>query len=270
VRYVWRGLAIGGLVLAFASAALAVYVARTWDRVWDVPLSEIRASSAPAIIQRGEYLVYGPAHCAVCHASSEAELVSAIEARRLAPLQGGQRFAAAPLGVVYSKNLTPDPETGIGRYSDAQIAGLLRWNVKPNGRSTVQALMPYQGMSDEDVTAIVSFLRAQPPVRHVVPVDDWTLIGKVVKRLAPSFKPRTNVHPPKSSPPSASTLARGEYLVRSLGNCGGCHTPLDALTFEPTGPEFSGGNDMAPAQLEGVDRTIWFKPPSLTLPKAPH
>src|SRR6185436_19546415 len=97
------------------------------------------------------------------------------------PLQGGTKFEAAPLGTIYSKNLTPDPETGIGRYSDGQIARMMRWSVLPNGRASVRPLMPFHEMSDDDVVAIISFLRQQSPVRHEVPPSEFTLIGKIVK-----------------------------------------------------------------------------------------
>jgi mono/diheme cytochrome c family protein len=232
--------------------------------VWNIPLPDVHASSDPAVIARGEYLAMGPSHCIYCHAESEAEAVRALETGERVPLRGGQRFADATLGELYAKNLTPDTETGIGRYSDGQIARMLRYAVKPDGRSTLQSLMPYGDMSDEDLTAIISFLRTQPPVRNVIPPVRLTTIGKVVKSFAPAFQPRRVEGVRAASPPQAPTRERGEYLVRAVGNCGGCHTPYNPLTFAPTGPALSGGNDVAPARLPGVDRTLWFKPPNLT------
>jgi mono/diheme cytochrome c family protein len=264
MKYVWRGLAIAGLTCVILAAVAGVYVWRTWDAVWDVPLPDIHASNDPAVIARGEYLVNGPSHCITCHAESEAVAVRGLENGDKVPLRGGQRFADRLLGEVYARNLTPDTETGIGRYSDGQIARLLRSAVKPDGRTTLQSLMPYGEMSDEDLTAVVSFLRAQPPVRNVVPPVRLTTIGKVVKSFAPAFRPRRVDNIRAASPPQAPTRERGEYLVRAVGNCGGCHTPYDPLTFAPTGPALSGGNDIAPAQLPGVDRALWFKPPNLT------
>jgi hypothetical protein len=173
-------------------------------------------------------------------------------------------MAAAPLGALYTKNLTPDPETGIGRYTDPQIARMLRSSVRPNGRASVQLLMPFGDMSNEDMTAVISFLRAQPPVRNVVPENEFTLIGKVVKSLSPVFKPRTAVHPPATSPEARPTRERGEYLARSVGNCGGCHTRHDPMTFAKTGPEFAGGTEMEPATRPGADPDIWFRTPNLT------
>lgn len=255
------------VVLAVASAALvvvAIYVARTWDRVWDAPLPDLHASSDPAMIKRGEYLVYGPSHCVECHAGSFAEYDAAMERGERPALRGGIRFAAPPLGAVYSKNLTSDPETGIGRYTDAQIARMIRYSVRADGRASVQPLMPFDKLSDGDIVAILSFLRAQPPVRHVVPDNEWTLVGKVVKSFAPAFKPRTGVAPYIASPEERPTRERGEYLARSAANCTGCHSPRATLTFAINGPEFSGGNEMEPTPRPDADLSVWFRPPNIT------
>jgi mono/diheme cytochrome c family protein len=174
------------------------------------------------------------------------------------------KFPADWLGAIYAKNLTPDIETGIGRYSDGQIARMLRWSVRPNGRASVRALMPFDQMSDEDIVAIISFLRAQPAVRHAVPENEVTLIGKIVKCFASVFQPRENVHPPLSAPPEAPSRDRGEYLVRHVANCGGCHTNLDSIRFTPIAPEYSGGGEERPVDVRGVDPNTWFITPNLT------
>jgi mono/diheme cytochrome c family protein len=250
--------------VAAGLAILAVYVSYTWDRTWDAPLPDIHASRDPEVIRRGEYLVFGPSHCSECHTkpADEAELNG--ERPDHPPLVGGRRMDAPPLGAVYSKNLTPDPETGIGRYTDPQIARMLRSSVRPNGRASVQLLMPFGNMSDSDLTAIVSFLRSQPPVRTIVPDNEFTLVGKIVKSLSPVFKPRTVVHPPAQAPAEAPTRKRGEYIARSVANCGGCHTKHDPLTFANVGPEFAGGTEMAPELRPGADPNIWFRTPNLT------
>ena len=257
----WIGLALLAVVVI-----LAAYVWRSWDRVWDAPLPDLHASTDPSIIARGEYLVFGAAHCAECHMASAEVFERYAETGVRQPLSGGYTFAAPPLGTIYSKNLTPDRETGIGRFTDPQIARMLRYSVKPDGRASIRPMMPFGDMSDEDIVAVVSFLRAQAPVRHAVPNAEWTIIGKVIKSLAPTFKPLTDaeIHPPQVSPPSAPTRARGEYLVRSVADCVSCHSPLDQLTFAVNGPELSGGLPMEPRALPNVDHTLWFKPPNLT------
>ena len=259
-----RIVGIVAAVLGLAAVGLAIHVARTWDRSWDAPLPDLHASTDPEIIKRGEYFVFGPSHCVECHVGSYDQYERAMTTGERPPLSGGLRMAAAPLGAIYSKNLTPDVETGIGGYSDGQIARMMRYAVRPNGRASVQPLMPFENLSDEDVVAILSYLRAQPPVRNVVPPNEWTLVGKIVKSLAPTFKPRAGIHPPAQSPPSAPTAERGEYLARYVANCTGCHSPRNQLTFDLNGPEFSGGVEMEPILISNADPRVWFVPPNLT------
>ena len=252
------------LVVIVGLAGVAIFVGRTWDRVYDIPLPNVQASQDPAVIQRGEYLVFGPAHCVECHSASFAEFQTIAAGGRPALVGGVVEFAAPPLGTIYSQNLTPDKETGIGRYTDGQIARMMRWSVKPDGRASVRPLMPFHNMSEDDVVAIISFLRSQPPVQHSVPANQFTLVGKVIKSFAPAFKPRDSINPPITAPPSEPTKERGEYLARYVGDCIGCHTDLDELTFAAVGPEFAGGEVMGPLQLPGADPSIWYVTPNLT------
>jgi mono/diheme cytochrome c family protein len=264
-RKLFSVLKIAGVAVSVAGVVLAVYVWRTWDKRYDIPVPDVHASHDPAVLARGEYLVYGPAHCVECHTGAFTDLLNVAEGKKVA-LKGGTRFAAPPLGAIYSKNLTPDAETGIGRYSDGQIARMMRLSVRPDGRSSVQPLMPFHNMSDEDMVAIISYLRAQPAVRNAVPPDEWTVIGKIIRSLSPTFKPRdiAAVKPPQSAPPEG-TKARGEYLARYVANCVGCHTRRDDMTFEPTAPEFSGGEEMGPmVELPGAERDVFFLTPNIT------
>ena len=252
------------LAIAISLVALGAHVARTWNRVWDAPLPSIHARLDAESVKRGEYLVYGPAHCVDCHAESTSAL-DEYERTGVRPrLIGGMAFAVPPIGTVFSRNLTPDTDTGIGRYSDGQLARLLRYSVLPDGRASVRPLMEYAGMSDDDIVAIIAFLRSQPAVRHRVREDEWTVIGKIVKSLSPAFMPRTNVVAPRTAPPAQPTRQRGEYLARAVGNCGGCHSPMNPITFQLSGAEFSGGVPMEPRRRPGVDGTQWFQPPNLT------
>jgi mono/diheme cytochrome c family protein len=262
VRRLLRILAILAAVAAVAIVAVVVYVARTWDRVYDAPLPQVRISTDPAVLAHGEYLVYGPAHCVQCHGSRDS-LQKLAEGVKV-PLSGGLRFPLGPLGALYTKNLTPDPETGIGRYSDAHIARMMRWAVRPDGRATLEPLMPFGNLSEDDLVAIISYLRAQPPVKNVAPPNEWTTMGKVIKSFVSVMKPRSAIHPPRTAPPQQVTTERGEYVARYMSNCVGCHTPRDPNTFAATGPDFSGGFEMQPEPLPGVDHTIWFISPNIT------
>ncbi len=259
-----RALQLFFLVVFVLLSVLAFYTWQTWDRSYDeVTIPEVHASSDPAVIAKGEYLVYGPAHCVECHAKSFEEFQKVVNNEKV-PLQGGTKFTAPPLGSIYSRNLTPDRETGIGRYTDGQIARMMRYNVRPDGRASIGPMMPFHNMSDEDMVAIISFLRAQPPVRNEVPDNEWTMAGKVIKSLSSTFKPREAVNPPKTAPEEKPTVQRGEYLARYVANCVGCHTPLDDTTFQPSGPEFSGGEEFEPMPMPGADMKTWFRTPNIT------
>lgn len=261
---IMRVLKLTVIVLALSVTALATYVARTWNRVWNAPMPAVHVTDDAESIRRGEYLVYGPAHCVDCHAKSTSVLDEYATTGERPPLVGGMPFSVSPLGPIYSRNLTPDDDTGIRRYSDGQLAPVLRYSVLPDGRASVRPLMQYAAMNDDDIAAIVAFLRSQSSLRHPVPDDEWTIIGVSVKSFSPAFKPRADVDAPRVAPASRPTRERGEYLARAVGNCGGCHSPMNPITLALNGPEFSGGAPMEPRSLPGADRTQWFQPPNLT------
>jgi mono/diheme cytochrome c family protein len=145
-----------------------------------------------------------------------------------------------PLGKIYSKNITPDPETGIGKFSDGEIARALRYGVHPDG-TVIYDFMPFHNTSDEDLTAIISYLRSQKPVRNEVPKHQLNILGKLVKAFlvkpaGPNGKvPKTVVRD--------TTATYGEYLALNVAECNGCHTKRD-MTGAYIGEPFGGGNDI--------------------------
>jgi mono/diheme cytochrome c family protein len=215
---------------------LLITITVRWDRKFDAPYPRLSASTDPVTIARGRYLAYGPAHCSDCH-TAPAEYAT-LKNGAQPPLSGGGSFAI-PLGTIRVPNLTPDSATGIGGLSDSALARVLRYGVRPDGRSTIP-FMEFQEMSDTDFVAILSFLRSQKPVRNVVPDHDLTLMGKAV--MAFMIKPTgPSAPPPAESPPQGPTLARGEYLVSAVSNCAGCHTTRSMVTGAYTGPRLAGG-----------------------------
>ena len=264
MKTLWTIVKIAAGVLVVAALALSAYVSVTWDKVWDVPEPALRASTDPAAIARGEYLAFGPAHCVECHSDALIEFEDLGDGMPLPALKGGIPFALGPLGLLYTKNLTPDPETGIGRYSDGQVARMLRHGVRPDGVSSIPLLMPFSEMSDEDIVGILSFLRSRPPVKNAVPDNEWSTVGKVMKSFVSAAQPKTDNHPPALPPPSAPTVERGQYLARSVANCGGCHTEFNPMTGATIVPDFSGGGEMEPMKRKGADPTLWFRPPNIT------
>jgi mono/diheme cytochrome c family protein len=179
------------------------------------------------------------------------------------PMTGGMPFPIGPLGVLYTANLTPDRDTGLGRYSDGQLFRLLRHNVKPDGRASLAPVMPFANMADDDLVAIVSYLRVQKPVRREVPLARWTLFGKAIAAVIrpAAFRPVLGQSPPSAAPAQAATVERGAYLANSVANCMACHSPLDPATGELSGPAFSGNSRGEPSL---TDPHIILRMPNLT------
>jgi len=153
------------------------------------------------------------------------------------PLIGGLEFKL-PIGKIYSKNITPDDETGIGKLPDSVIARSLRYGVARDGRALFD-FMPFHNLSDEDLTAVISFLRSQPPTRNSVPDNQMNFVGKAVRAfLIKPVGPEGEI--PKSLKPD-TTAEYGKYLAHYIANCKGCHTNRSLMTGAYIGPEFAGG-----------------------------
>ena len=205
------------------------------QRHFEAPLPDLHASDDPQIIERGKYLAYGLAHCVDCHGDP----AQAADARvgTLVPLSGGKEFRL-PVGVVRARNITPDTETGIGRYSDPELARILRYGVHADGRA-VLPFMPFANLADDDLVALLSFLRAQSPVRHAVPSHEVNLLGKAV--LSFVIEPQGPTEPLRKSFAPQPSAEYGRYLALNVGNCVKCHTRMDLRTGKFVAPLFSGG-----------------------------
>jgi mono/diheme cytochrome c family protein len=223
-----------------------------WTRHFDAPYPVIAASSDQGLVARGQYLVYGAAACAYCHVP-RSEWATLDRGTMLA-LTGDHLFRL-PFGEIYSSNLTPDPETGIGTRTDAELARVLRYGVRADGRAAFP-LMEFQ-LSDEDIGAVISFLRSRAPVSHAVPEHRLTRFGKALMAFA-----ITPIGPASTAPrssPAGPSVERGEYLANSVSSCVSCHTdrgPDGALV----GPRFGGGQRMDVA----ADETKVYVTPNLT------
>ena len=231
-----------GAAVVLVIAVLAVTISVRWDRRFQAPYPKLAASRDSAVIARGRYLAYGPAHCSDCH-TAPADYAS-LETGSSPSLSGGLEFPI-PLGRIRVPNLTPDSATGIARRSDGDITRLLRYGVRADGRAAIP-FMEYHDLSDADIVAVISFLRSQPPVHHAVPDHDLNLLGKALMAFA--IKPiGPSGTPPAESPASGPTLERGAYLVTAVANCAGCHTQRSMVTGAYTGPRLAGGSPMEAA-----------------------
>jgi mono/diheme cytochrome c family protein len=165
-------------------------------------------------VKRGEYLAKA-ADCMVCHTT-----------------QGGKEYAGGlgfklPFGTLYSTNITPDKETGIGNYSDQDFLNAMHRGIRRDGARLYPAMpfTSYTYVSDDDALAIKAYLFSLPPVRAAAPEN--TLMFPFNQRWAMGFwsalfNPDTRFAPDPSKSPEWN---RGAYLAEALAHCGECHTP---------------------------------------------
>ncbi|MBI1726523.1 MAG: cytochrome c [Candidatus Rokubacteria bacterium] len=187
-------------------------------------------AASPAEIARGKYIFGATGGCG-CHTEPKG-----------AANAGGRKYGG-PFGTVYSTNITPDTKTGIGAWTDEQIITAIRLGRRPNGERIlpVHPFTSFNGIAEEDLRALVSFLRSVPPVNRpntpkkiTVPMFESVFLPAWLMAFAATETP----------PPAAPVagVARGEYLVRAVGHCGECHTPRSALTMAVDNSRFLAGN----------------------------
>ncbi len=230
------------VVLGFVGLILLVVIGGLTLIGWEVVLGpKARAvSTTPfeateARLARGKYLVEGPAACFHCHSEHDfsTEDYPRIEAKKGA----GWVMPIPELNNIASRNITPDPETGIGLWSDDEVARAIREGVRRD-RTALFPLMPYlafSSMDDEDVKAIVVYLRTIPAVRNVVPKRD--LPGPLEYLVNTMPQP---VMTPQPSHPASTAVERGRYLV-TMAECVACHTAADDKGLPLPGMAYGGG-----------------------------
>jgi mono/diheme cytochrome c family protein len=175
-----------------------------------VPVALAQAS----VVERGAYLARA-ADCMVCHTTA-----------------GGKEYAGGlgfklPFGTLYSTNITPDKDTGIGNYSDQDFLAAMHRGIRRDGARLYPAMpfTSYTYVSDADALAIKAYLFSLPPVRAAAPEN--TLMFPFNQRWAMGFwsalfNPDTRFQPDTSKSPEWN---RGAYLAEALAHCGECHTP---------------------------------------------
>lgn len=220
--------------------AFVVYVQLTWKRDFSATaLPNIKASNDPAVIAQGEYLVHSVAHCSACHIPNDLAKKHHLPADRK-DLRGGYEIKAGPFGTFYTANLTPDP-SGIGRRSDPEIARVIRYGVSADGTFAPLMGIAVGPMADEDLVAVVSYLRSLAPIVNETKPDEW---GFLAKALSGRFNPKKGVLETKYVPAGgAPSVERGAYLANGPADCGGCHSSFDVLNgFALVGARFAGSN----------------------------
>lgn len=190
------------------------------------PASTAAFAPSDARLERGKYLVEHVSLCLHCHSRRSYEHFG-MPPKKGTEGGGGDCFDDKQIeeipGRLCMPNITPHPEAGIGKWTDGEIARAIREGVTREGK-TVFPMMPYQFfrvMSDEDVAAIVVYLRTLAPIA-TVPAK--TEMGFMVRRFV-NFAPEP-LDGPVAPPAAGDSVARGKYLTHIAG-CVHCHTPLD-------------------------------------------
>ncbi|OAK63573.1 aldehyde dehydrogenase [Variovorax paradoxus] len=194
------------------------------------PVSLTAPVYSQAIIERGRVLA-AAGDCAVCHTAPGG-----------VPNAGG-RAMDTPFGTLYTTNLTPDADTGLGRWSFSAFQRAMREGVSRDGHYLYPAF-PYTAFaktSDDDLQALYAYFMSMPAVRAETPKSELKFPFSMRPLMAGW---NALFHDPTPMQPVATQSAewnRGAYLVNGLGHCGACHTPRNALGAEQGGSAFLSG-----------------------------
>lgn len=166
--------------------------------------------SQQQLVARGKYLMEGPVGCDDCHTAVDEHFAKLPNM----DFAGGFRFDS-PVFTAYAANITPDKDTGIGTWTDAEIVRAIREGHTKEGEiiGPPMPLMTYNNMSDDDVNAIVAYLHTVKPIHHEVPASQY----KIPLHAMPPAKGLP-------APPPTDKVAYGSYIVNGLAHCFECHT----------------------------------------------
>ena len=210
------------------------------------PFPALAEPAPPEVVAHGKSLVEA-SDCATCHTADPQR-----------PFAGGKRIDT-PFGAIYSPNLTPDRETGIGDWSDADFVRALRFGVAPDG-SRYYPAFPYPYFTKftrGDILAIRAYLSTLTPFRNEEPPPAlrFPLNFRVVMRVWNYFFFKPGILEPDQQ--KDIDWNRGRYLVEGAGHCGACHTPKNILGADRRGQAFAGGRvgDWFAPRLDGAARS---------------
>jgi mono/diheme cytochrome c family protein len=205
-----------------------------------------RAEPSEDMVARGKALTIA-GDCASCHTADPAK-----------PFAGGKRIDT-PFGAIYSPNLTPDRDTGIGAWSDDDFFRALRFGVAPDG-SRYYPAFPYPNFTKlvrDDILAIRAYLTTLAPIRNTEPSPElrWPLNYRVVMRGWNWLFFKPGILQPDQQ--KGTAWNRGRYLVEGPGHCGACHTPKNIFGADRRGQAYGGGQvaGMFAPRLDGAERS---------------
>ena len=241
-----RGFVAGAVALAAAAVGIAAAVL-PWRSIAPIARPDASVYSLETIARGRDLAALGD--CAVCHATANGAMTNA-----------GGHALETPFGTIYSSNITPDVETGIGAWSYTAFERSMREGIHRDGRQLYPAF-PYTHFArttDADLQALYAYLMAQPAVRaeNRKPALAFPFNLRPLMAGWNALFHRPDVF--QADATKSAMWNRGAYLVEGLGHCGACHSPRNALGAEKSGAYLAGG------VADG-----WEAPPLTSLSHAP-
>jgi len=254
--WVWglRGVGFAGATLGLLTVGYASYLRLAKPSVRRPSPEKVEATAER--VARGKYLFRHVANCAGCH--SEHVFVYGFPVKP--GTEGSGDCWDARLGYeapLCASNLTSEPKTGLGQWTDGEILRALREGVNALGQALALA-MPYprfRNLGDEDARAVLAYVRSLQPVEKVRPRPTWGVLEDLFLRTAPM-----PLEGPVPTPSRADALAYGKYLVQ-LAQCAECHGEDlggGEARLGPSGPEVPGNLTPAPATGLSVSREAFI------------
>jgi len=238
----------GSLFAAFGAVLGVAATALPW-RAEIAPIAPPAAGTwSAATLERGRLLA-SAGDCAVCHTSAGGVT------------NAGGLAMQTPFGTLYSSNITPDPETGIGNWSYPAFERAMRDGISRDGKHLYPAF-PYtafRNIDDADMQALYAYLMSQTPVKQVQPANALRFPFSMRPLMAgwnALFLRKGEV---QAQPQQSAQWNRGQYLVNGLGHCAACHSPRNLMGAEKGGASFLAGG-----MVDG-----WEAPALNSLSKAP-
>ncbi|MCO6465770.1 MAG: c-type cytochrome [Bradyrhizobiaceae bacterium] len=236
----WVLLAV--LVVVVIAGGFAAYIAMSGMPTYDTQKINLKVEATPERVAHGRDLAMSL--CAACHLNQNTGVLS------------GTQMLDMPeaFGTAYSKNITQHPTKGIGKWTDGDIAWLLRTGIHPHTGSYVPPWMiKLPRMSDEDLYSIIAWLRSDDPLLAPSAADNVpsepTFLAKMLVHMV--FKPYDYPSKPIPQPDTTNTTQYGKYLVTAVYDCYGCHlndfADQDANDPEKSKGYCAGGNAMKDA-----------------------
>jgi mono/diheme cytochrome c family protein len=235
------------VILAIIAVGLGAFI------VWQPEMAPVEARSSGfdrALVAKGAELA-ALGNCVVCHTAPGGKPYA------------GSRALPTPFGVIYSSNITPDPQTGIGRWSQEAFSRALRDGVSREGHHLYPAFPfdHFTHLTDGDIGALYAFMMTREPLSNRPPDNKLSFPFNLRPLLAGWKLLFLSPGPREANSTQGPEFNRGAYLADSIAHCGACHTPRNALGAEKKSSAYDGGESegwQAPA-LNATSRapTAW-------------